>query len=210
MTSESIWARMEAMGLKQRDLAEAIDLAPDKVSKIASGARQWRVSELQAAMQWLGKIEAQSHIGNMPDLPTEDTQRDYVTIEVLPSFAGMGGGGNGEGVPDVALVSRHLVEDELRARASDLLLVDVRGDSMEPDFHHGDQILIDKRDTNPTQPGAFCIWDGDGYVIKTVEKIPFSDGKVRVFSVNQRYSPYEVLSDELRILGRPVWFGRRL
>lgn len=33
---------------------------------------------------------------------------------------------------------------------------------------HGDQILYDKRDRNPVQPGPFVLWDDDGYVMKLV------------------------------------------
>ena len=139
-----------------------------------------------------------------PSLPA------YVEVEVLPSYAGAGGGGLGEGEPGRALVSRLLVEERLRASPNDLLLVDIRGDSMLPDFEHGDQVLVDRRDTNPRQPGPFALWDGDGYVVKVVEKMQDRPGWLRVFSANPRYTPYEVAATDARIMGRPVWFSRAL
>lgn len=145
-----------------------------------------------------------------PDDMVGDTRRDYVMIEIMPSFGGMGGGGSGEGEPEFGMVPRRLVEDELRAKPADFLLIEARGSSMEPDFHHGDQILIDKRDRNPVQPGAFALWDGDGYVIKLVERVPQKRGWYRIFSANERFSAYEVEEDETVIMGRPVWFARRL
>lgn len=144
---------------------------------------------------------------DLPDLPPD---RDYLPVEVLPSYAGLGGGGTGEGDNELALIPRRLVEDELHAKPDDLLLIEARGESMAPDFMHGDQILIDKRDKNPVQPGAFALWDGDGYVVKLVERVPRERGRYRVFSANDRFSPYEVGEDEVQIMGRPVWFGRRL
>jgi phage repressor protein C with HTH and peptisase S24 domain len=138
------------------------------------------------------------------DLPS------YVEVEVLPSFAGAGGGGFGEGEPGRALVPRQLVEERLRANPAELLLLDVRGDSMEPDFFHGDQILVDRRDTDPRQPGAFALWDGEGYVVKLIEKLPTRPGVLRIFSANQRYTAYEINIDDARILGRTVWFSRAL
>lgn len=135
---------------------------------------------------------------------------DYLEIEVLASFAGMGGGGSGEGDHVYTLVPRRLVEDELRAKPADLLMIEARGESMMPDFLHGDQILIDKRDRNPVQPGAFALWDGDGFVVKLVERVPSKRGFYRVFSTNGRFSSYEVGEDQINIMGRPVWFGRRL
>lgn len=148
--------------------------------------------------------------GNEADLPDTTDDRDYLRVELLPSYAGMGGGGSGEGDAGTGIVSRRLVEDELRAKPDDLLLIEARGDSMAPDFQHGDQILVDKRDRNPRQPGPFALWDGDGYVVKLVERVAQKRGVYRVFSANGRYSAYEVEEEHVTILGRPVWFARRL
>lgn len=136
---------------------------------------------------------------------------EYVEVEVLPSYAGMGGGGFGEGEPGVALLPRQLVEERLRGRPSDFLLIDVRGDSMiEAGYLHGDQLLVDRRDTDPTQPGPFALYDGDTYVVKLVERVPLKRGWLRIFSSNDRYTPYELSQDEVRLIGRPVWLGREL
>lgn len=128
----------------------------------------------------------------------------------MPTFAGMGGGGTGEGDRAIALVPRALIVDVLRGQPADFLLVNVRGDSMEPDFRHGDQILIDKRDTSPAQPGPFALWDGEWgeYVVKNVERS--RGGEVRIFSSNAKYSAENAGAELTRIIGRPVWFGRRL
>ena len=123
----------------------------------------------------------------------------------------MGGGGFGEGEPGVALLSRKLVEDRLHGRATDFLLIDVRGDSMvEAGYLHGDQILVDRRDTDPTQPGPFALYDGDAYVVKLVERVPRQRGMLRIFSSNDRYREYELSEEEVRLIGRPVWLGREL
>ena len=89
-----------------------------------------------------------------PEQLPDDPDQDYLPVEIMPSYGGMGGGGSGEGDVARALVPRRLVEDELQARPTDLLLIETRGESMWPDFHHGDQILIDRRDVNPAQPGS--------------------------------------------------------
>jgi len=158
--------------------------------------------------------EPDAHIGNTPDLPEVDPALDYVAVEVLPTYAGMGGGGSGDDSPTTALIARSLVIHELRAQPADLLLVNVRGDSMiDPatgkGFAHGDQLLIDRRDTNPRQPGPFALWFDDGYVVKNVEILRKS-GKLRIFSNNPAYSPDEAEPEEVTIMGRPVWLARRL
>lgn len=198
--------RLDARGIRQVDLAEALGIDADKVSKSLAGKRRWQASEvLKIAEMLSGHDDSTKH----PDVPPSGSEMDYVDVSVLPSFAGMGGGGNGEGEQSVAKLPRRLIED-LRGRASDFELIDVRGDSMEPDFHHGDQILIDRRDRDPRQPGPFALWDHDGYVVKLVERVQGRRGWCRVFSANPRYSSYEVEETAATIRGRPVWFARRL
>lgn len=145
-----------------------------------------------------------------PDSPANWVNPEYVPVEVLPTYAGQGGGGTGDEDRETALIPRALIEDVLRGKPENFLLINVRGDSMEPDFHHGDQLLVDCRDRSPAQPGPFALWDGEWgeYVVKNVERS--SSGEVRIFSSNKKYSSAIVETEQTRIIGRPVWFGRRL
>jgi len=147
-----------------------------------------------------------------PDLPDQTHTDDAVSIERIPTFGGMGGGGTGDADGGVVTFSRALVEYDLRAKPEDLLAIIAEGNSMEPDLQGGDQILIDKRRMSLASPGAFCLWDGDGYVIKYLERVPGSDPlKIRVISKNQElYPPYERLASEIDIKGRVIWFGRQV
>lgn len=199
--------RMDAQGIRQVDLAEALGITQDKVNKVFNGARRWQGNELVKLMSMFTNM---NNSDRHPEFPPVGHEINYVDIEVLPSYAGMGGGGTGEGEQTVAKISRELIESQLRGHASDFELIDVRGDSMEPDFHHGDQILVDRRDRDPRQPGSFALWDEDGYVVKLVERVPGRRGWLRIFSANSRYTAYEIEETEATIRGRPVWFARRL
>jgi phage repressor protein C with HTH and peptisase S24 domain len=208
-----IFDKLDALGLKQRDLALALGVEENKISKSKSGERQLKAGEVLKARDWLTKIERQRSAGirdQRPDLPIALPERAYLPVDILPTFAGMGGGGTGEGEVERALVPRYLIEDVFRGQPSDFVLVRTRGDSMAPDLEHDDEVLCDKRDTSPVQPGPFAVFDADEgtYVIKNVEKLP--GGRVRIFSTNPKYSPAEVSREETHIIGRPVWFGRRL
>lgn len=190
-------------------IAKRIGVANTTLNRFANGSAKGRlhrdtIAKLRAEYPDFPGFEVDA------DLPPAFNAVDYVAIDILPSYAGMGGGGSGDDDPGRGLVPRSLIEDELRAKPSDFLLIETRGESMMPDFMHGDQILIDKRDTNPVQPGSFALWDGDGYVIKLVERVPQRSGYYRIFSANGRYSAYEVEADQVQIMGRPVWFARRL
>ncbi len=197
---------MQLTGKTASQIAKDAGLAASTLTRVMASDSAYGLS-----VGTLEKLQGKypSVFGDITDV-SEVSASAYVEIEVLPSYAGMGGGGYGEGEPGHALIPRALIEERLRGRPSDFILIDVRGDSMEPDFYHGDQVLADRRDTNPTQPGPFALFDGDTYVVKLVERVPERRGWLRVFSANDRYREYEVMEAEARVLGRPVWIGRAL
>jgi phage repressor protein C with HTH and peptisase S24 domain len=154
------------------------------------------------------------HIGNMPDQPIETGlgPQDYELITALDIRPGMGGGAY-EGIPNASkvLFPRRLVRDQLGARPDDLRVVEVEGPSMLPMLESGDQVLVNINKRNPSQPGIFCLWDGFGIVCKLVERVPQTDpARLRILSANTAFSPYEIMEDEANIVGRVVWFARRL
>lgn len=186
-------------------IAKEIGVAVTTLTRVGNGKRPGRLS-----VDTIEKLKAHypDYFGDTEDMAADP---DYVEIEVLPSFAGMGGGGTGEGEPGRALLSRQLIEERLRGQPGDFILIDVRGDSMvDAGYLHGDQILCDRRDKDPTQSGPFALYDGDAYVVKLVERVPGRRGWLRIFSANQRYTEYEREENEARLIGRPVWLGRAL
>lgn len=208
-------ARLKASGLTNLRIAQALGRAQPAASRLLNGQRSLKADEiaplekLLAAHEHANKQQRLVAMFTDPDIAAEVAHDDYLPIEVLPTYAGAGGGGTGDGPPETALVPRRLIEDELRGHALDFMLVNIRGDSMEPDFRHGDQLLVDRRDRSPTQPGPFALRFEDSYVVKNVERT--REG-VRVFSSNPKYTADMLASGDIdmEIIGRPVWFGRRL
>ncbi|WP_343546825.1 XRE family transcriptional regulator [Sphingobium yanoikuyae] len=206
--------RMERKGLKsarkranltQEAVAEAMGVSVPQVSRWENGKDGIPSQRLQAlAGAYRASLEELLGADEVEQLP-------IVMVEQLPTTVGAGGGGLGVGDYKSVPVARVLVEHELRVVPDDLLSVEVEGDSMVPEFLPGDQLLINKRKVSLSQPGAFCLWDGDGYVIKYLEKVYDTDPqRIRVMSRNDRYQPVERLAEEVRIMGRVVWVGRRV
>ncbi|CAM8631434.1 XRE family transcriptional regulator [Sphingobium cupriresistens] len=206
--------RMERKGLKaarkranltQEAVAEAMGVSVPQISRWENGRDGIPSQRLQSL--------AETYRASLEELLGEDEveQLPIVMVEQLPTTVGAGGGGLGVGDYRSVPVARSLVEFDLKVLPDDLLSVEVEGDSMVPEFFPGDQLLVNKRKTSLAQPGAFCLWDGDGYVIKYLEKVYDSDPQlIRVMSRNERYRPVERLADEVRIMGRVVWVGRRV
>lgn len=94
---------------------------------------------------------------------------------------------------------------DLRGRPSSIRILEIIGDSMEPMLFDGDRVVFDVSQRSPSPPGVFVIWDGLGLVCKSVEYVMDSDPpKIRITSVNSRYSAYERDLEEARIVGRLV------
>ena len=126
--------------------------------------------------------------------------------------AGMGGGG----VVLDEKPTRHwpLPQEYLRHVRLDtaaLISIAVEGDSMAPTLIPGDQVMINRKDKNPARGGMFAIHDSDTLVVKRIEKIPNSNPvMLRLISDNQNHSVYDVIAEDTNIIGRVVWYARRI
>lgn len=90
-------------------------------------------------------------------------------------------------------------------------MLEIPSDSMEPVLYAGDQVLINVARRTPSPPGIFVVHDGFGLVAEQLELTPNSDPpEITLTSANRRYPPYRRHIDEITIIGRVVWFGRRL
>jgi phage repressor protein C with HTH and peptisase S24 domain len=211
--------RLRAAGVPGKRIAEAIGRQQPQAVRLLKGQRALKASEIEPLRRLLDSYAAENALrphkavhrlsSQSPVLAADDDTLSYVPVAVLPTFAGMGGGGTGDDDTQTALVPRSLIEGELRGQPDQFLLVNVRGDSMEPDFHHGDQLLVDRRDRSPIQPGPFALRYESDYVVKNVERV--REG-LRIFSSNSKYREDTITSGDIdvEIIGRPVWFGRRV
>jgi hypothetical protein len=220
MNAADVLAALKRLRVPQAEIAAAIGRERSVASKMLRGARKMQVDEMPALRALVTKYEAARGVQtpqlSAPPRVVHETGpaggdagplRDYVPIEVLPTGLASGGGSPGDRTTE--LLPRRLVEDELHARPQDLRLLQLRGDSMAPSFQHGDHLLIDTRDRDPVQPGPFALRLGNGYVLKNVERVGAS-GRLRLFPSNPQYTPDEADPQDVAIIGRPVWYARRL
>jgi len=102
---------------------------------------------------------------------------------------------------------------ELRANISDLYLIEVDGESMEPTLRPGDVILVDRRDAqNVPRDGIYVLRMDGSLLVKRLQRLP--GRKINVTSDNEAYKPFEIdldrATDDIAIIGRVVWAGRRM
>ncbi|MBO1362074.1 helix-turn-helix transcriptional regulator [Acetobacter sacchari] len=89
---------------------------------------------------------------------------------------------------------------------SNLVIIRVTGDSMEPDYMAGERVMVDMGHTIPSPPGVYVLHDGMGLVLKRVEVVFGSKDPVllRISSINPGYGTYERELSEVHINGRVV------
>src|SRR5689334_11445786 len=138
MSPDQIIEALKDSGATHEQIAEAIGRGRTAATNLMNGNRRIQVQEIDPLLKLIEKqrrarnrssaIESFKQLSNFgdriglePDHPEVDPQRAYVPVDILPTFAGMGGGGNGEGDVERALVPRYLIEDVFRGRPSDFI-----------------------------------------------------------------------------------------
>lgn len=155
-----------------------------------------------------------SDIGQFATSRNSSEPPDTINIPELDIQVAAGGGVvvDHEHVKGQWSLPRAYIEFVLGATApANLIMVEVKGDSMDPLLLPGDRVVVDPSDTTPSPPGIFVLWDGLGTVIKRVEHIHGSDPMTfRLISDNTLHGPYEITAEESNVVGRVVWRAGRL
>ena len=97
-----------------------------------------------------------------------------------------------------------------KGHAGEMVLMDVAGDSMEPEILNGDTVLIDESQNSIIAGGLFAVGIEQEVFVKYLYRIP---GKLILKSKNPEYEPIKVdmdgdVADTVRIVGRVVWSCR--
>lgn len=136
-----------------------------------------------------------------------------VPLYDVRAAAGYGAELAGEQVTDALAFSRKWIHQELHASPADLYLIYVDGESMEPTLRAGDVILVDRRDGAAIPCDGIYVLRMDGaLLVKRLQRLP--GRRIRVVSDNPAYAPIDLSlnspGEDLAVIGRVVWSGRRL
>lgn len=114
------------------------------------------------------------------------------------------GGTTGHIVVAEWLLPQEFLVGVMEANASQTVVMEVVGDSMEPTYHSGDRVMVDLGQSRMVADTVYAISDGFSEPqIKRLQRIPFSDPpKVKIISDNKNLESYEVDLDRLKIIGR--------
>ncbi|WP_421782666.1 helix-turn-helix domain-containing protein [Kiloniella litopenaei] len=223
-----------SLGISQQRLADLAKTSSQQIGNLERGDRKLSHEWMERVSSALGVSPSDL----LPDSTTTPLPSNVVAIGRKPNMdavttvpeidvrAGMGGGGeagvdywyddNGNGYQRDAVKEQWQFPTEhirvkLGTPPEKAVIIEVEGDSMSPTLLTGDHVMINTGDTRPSPPGIFAINDGLGLVVKRLEFIPHSDPLTcRVSSDNKLHTDYERSAEELQVIGRVVWFGRRV
>lgn len=204
------------MGLLEDRIIELLEVAVKKYGSRAALSRESGISEANLS-NWLlrKKSPTLSEISKAIDLlecsillPEE--MPDYVEVPKYSARAGAGSSLITEKDVEGYYAFRRQFMARMRISEKGAALLDVLGDSMSPLLKNGDTILVDQSKTDPMDGQIFLIGLGDELLVKRLHR--HAHGWMLV-SVNPEYPPVtldRVDSENLRVYGRVMWFGRVL
>lgn len=95
------------------------------------------------------------------------------------------------------------------AKPADLAIIRVKGHSMEPTLLDDDHVLVDRTKNNLSFDGLFVIRFDDVLHIKRVGRSA-QRGNVMVISDHPSYRDLDMPKEDLDVIGRVLWVGRKV
>ncbi len=200
-----------AKNLKVKELAEMLGITQPALSKVETGKRGISI-EVARKLSDIFNVSIDYILGNT-DEPhpvksafekAKKKFKNYLdNAKVVPLFDGVHAGDVGYFMDNSNAVGTFLVPcDKLRGINPDFV-VEVHGDSMEPEITDGSLVAVQKNAEIKNGDMVVVVYD-DGALVK---KIFFQDGVVTLQSLNPRYAPIVIKKGEkeLYISGKVVY-----
>ena len=214
----------EALNMTQVTLAQAVGISQQAVMELESGRAKGTKHTAKFARAlgqdpiWLetgeGRMREPSKGKRAPRAEFPEALPELADLERIPVFDSRAPGRRPFGDPDHALgfnLYRNTWLSTLTSTPfSQLAVIIISGDSMEPTLSNGDHALVDMAQVNLRREGIYVLKLEDTLLVRRVTMHPATK-RVTIHSDNARYQPYDDLDPEtLEALGRVIWIGHTL
>lgn len=181
---------------------------PDKqMTKSAAMTAIWKMQHGERRLQHADILAISEFFKVSDGIPTApELTEDSSGCVRVPFYDVVASAGNPAIVPADQVRQTVLIPFALlpsTVTSTNIAMISIVGDSMEPELRHGDRVLINIDDKMPYPPGLFVLDDGMGLVVKRVEMIRGGQF-LRLISTNTVYQPYEVSVEDVTVTGRVV------
>ena len=207
MDPETVKAWLEEVGKSQADLARALDLSPDKISKVFGRVRRFTADEVL-------RIKAMMEEGAIPSVVDGVSSDDLVYVRQVDISYSMGDGAIVEDYPDTGLVpfNVNFIRSISRTSTDDLFIATGHGESMEPTLLRSDLLMIDASQNRiAMQDQIWALSYAGCGMIKRVRRQRGDTGdELLILSDNAVVPPQVVPLEDVHVIGRLIWVGRRM
>lgn len=217
---DRIAERLEALGISQSELARRVKVSQPTINSLIRGGNTGSkhlhriAAELETSPAWLaGETDDISPVA--PRISTVEKLAEELDLAILPQLDIGFSMGGGRDLTDqfeqtgVVPFSRAWLRAMMGGAVSDLFVARGEGDSMEPTMKDGDIILIDtSQKMIRAQDRIWAVSYGGLGMVKRVRRVP--SGAHLLLSDNSAVSPIECHDEEMSIIGRVIWIGRKI
>jgi phage repressor protein C with HTH and peptisase S24 domain len=190
--------------LSQQAFADLMGVSRSYLANVETGGKEPSFSFASSLMETFGVEPNWFFHGE------ESSKMDpsFVTVPKYTVSTSAGNGGSFVAEPlEVSYYAFNLQWIKRRGLdPSQLHIVTVKGDSMEPTLQHGDLILVDRAQATPSDGSTYVVRIWDELVVKHVQRI--GPQAISLLSANKVYPPRELelpLDDRnFEIIGRVV------
>jgi phage repressor protein C with HTH and peptisase S24 domain len=208
--------RMNALQISQSELARRVGISQASIYHLVSGGGQGSKHLHRIARELettVGYLEGETTDPAAGAAPTQSPGRaadqlDLVSISQIDLAYGMGATfADGHVDVDVLHFPRSWIEAITSSPPALLTWASGRGDSMAPTIHDGDLVLLDRSQRRVVEQDALWAYTvGDFGAIK---RLRMKGNRVVVLSDNPSVPPDEELAEEVNIVARVIFIGRR-
>lgn len=203
-------------GLSARGIGQYASGTSDPTrSKVVTLAEAAGVNVLWLATGEGPKLKGETAKRSLSELAFSEGEQPpegYIRVPRYDVAASAGGGALNvsEQVVDYIQFKPDWIKNVLGASAQNLALIRVKGDSMETTLSDGDVLLVDTTDRRFEASAIYVLQLEGSLLVKRIQRKV--DGTVVIKSDNKAYEPETVrgdMVDQLHVVGRVVWYGRR-
>ncbi len=187
--------------ISQADIAAALGTTRSNISLRIKNNSEANYQEIQ-------KIEKHFNISlaNSPCRPQSNNliNANFPQIQYFPDVylsAGYGVEVLDENSEYIVIDEQFLMSERgMKVNPKNCKMVRISGNSMFPEYHHGDRVIIDESDTNLTDGQIYAFrYDGQCYV----KEINRAGNKIKCISINKDYEPFIIERDvDFKVFGR--------
>lgn len=214
-----IQERLAKLGISQAELARRVKVAQPTINALIKGGSATSkhlhriAAELETSPAYLaGETDDDAPVSLPPSALDALTEKlDLALVPQLELGYSMGAGAIFDQYEQRGVVpfQRAWLRSMMRGAVADLFVARGEGDSMQPTILDGDIVLIDtaQRDIRQ-QDRIWAVAYGDLGMVKRVRRRP--DGSYLLLSDNATVPPIECADEEMHVVGRVIWIGRRI